>query len=113
MIDIHSHILPGIDDGSKSWEMTAEMCRIAAADGITHIVATPHANQRYPYDRARYTEMLGGLSDAACGSITFSLGSDFHFCHDNIVDALEHPTRYSIGDSQYLLIEFSDHAIPA
>ena len=47
MVDIHTHILPGIDDGSKSWEMTAEMCRIAVADGITHIVATPHSNDRY------------------------------------------------------------------
>ena len=64
------------------------------------------------YDRDRYTEMLGQLSDAAEGKLTFSLGCDFHFSYDNIQDALAHPRRYTIGDSQYLLIEFSDFGIP-
>ncbi|HKD83235.1 MAG TPA: CpsB/CapC family capsule biosynthesis tyrosine phosphatase [Terriglobales bacterium] len=112
MVDIHCHILPGIDDGSKSWEMTAQMCRIAAEDGITHIVATPHSNDAYEYNRERYTEMLGQLSDVADGRLTFSLGCDFHFSRDNIEDALEHPQRYTIGDSQYLLVEFSDESVP-
>ncbi len=96
----------------KSWEMTAEMCRIAAQDGITHIVATPHSNDVYDYNRERFTEMLGQLHDAADGKLTFSLGCDFHFSYDNIQDALDHPRRYTIGDSQYLLIEFSDYGIP-
>ena len=112
MVDIHCHILPGIDDGSKSWEMTAEMCRLAVEDGITHIVATPHCNDRYEYNRERFTEMLGQLHDAANGELSFSLGCDFHFSYDNIQDALENPRRYTIGDSQYLLIEFSDFGIP-
>jgi protein-tyrosine phosphatase len=112
MVDIHCHILPGIDDGPKSWAVTAEMCRMAALDGITHIVATPHGNDQYPYDRDRYTEMLGQLHDAGEGKLTFSLGCDFHFSYENIQDALEHPRRYTIGDSQYLLIEFSDFGIP-
>ena len=51
MIDIHSHILPEVDDGPKSWEVACEMCRLSAEDGVEHIVATPHANDRYPYDR--------------------------------------------------------------
>ncbi len=50
MIDIHCHILPKVDDGSKSWDMSLEMCRMAADDGIEHIVATPHANERYEYN---------------------------------------------------------------
>lgn len=112
MVDIHCHILPGIDDGSKSWEMTAEMCRAAVADGVTHIVATPHANHRYEYNRERFAEMLGQLHDAADGKLSFSIGCDFHFSNENIQDALEHPRRYTIGDTQYLLIEFSDYAIP-
>ncbi len=112
MVDIHCHILPGIDDGSRSWEMTAEMCRVAADDGITHIVATPHANPEFAYDRERYAGMLGELHDVADGKLTFSIGCDFHFSHDNLQDALERPGRYTIGDTQYLLIEFSDYAIP-
>ena len=113
MVDIHSHILPGIDDGSKSWEMTAEMCRIAAADGITHMVATPHSNYAFEYNRDRFTEMLGQLRDCSDGMLTFSLGCDFHFSPDNIRDALDHPQRYTIGETQYLLIEFSNRGIPA
>jgi len=112
MVDIHCHILPGIDDGSKSWEMTAEMCRVAAEDGITHIAATPHCNDEFAYDRDRYADMLGELHDAAESKLTFSLGCDFHFSYENIRDALAHPGRYTIGDSQYLLVEFSDYGIP-
>jgi len=113
MVDIHTHILPGIDDGSKSWEMTAEMCRMAIADGTTHIVATPHSNYTYTYNRDRSTDMLGYLHDAADGKLAFSIGCDFHFSPENISDALEHPRRYTIGDTQYLLIEFNARAIPA
>jgi protein-tyrosine phosphatase len=40
--DIHCHVLPGIDDGAKTWEDSLEMARLAVADGITTIVATPH-----------------------------------------------------------------------
>jgi protein-tyrosine phosphatase len=113
MVDIHCHILPGIDDGSHSWEMTAEMCRMAEADGITHIVATPHSNHQYSYHRDRYTEMLGQLHDSADGKLTFSLGCDFYFSNENVRDALDHPQRYTIGDTQYLLVEFSDYGIPS
>jgi protein-tyrosine phosphatase len=74
MVDIHCHILPGIDDGSKSWQMTTEMCRVAVQDGTTHIVATPHSNDLFDYDRDRYTEMLGQLRDASDGKLTFSPG---------------------------------------
>ena len=49
---------------------------------------------------------------AADGKLTFSLGCDFHFSYDNIQDAMTNPRRYTIGDSQYLLIEFSDYGIP-
>ena len=112
MVDIHCHILPGIDDGPETWEKTAEMCRIAAEDGITHIVATPHCNDEFTYDRDRYTEMLGELYDTAGGRLGFSLGCDFHFSYENIQDALAHPARYAIGESQYLLVEFSDYSIP-
>jgi tyrosine-protein phosphatase YwqE len=44
MVDLHTHILPGIDDGAKNWEIAVEMVRMAAADGIRHMVATPHSN---------------------------------------------------------------------
>ncbi len=42
MIDIHSHILPKIDDGSKNSDMSVEMLKLSSRQGVTHIVATPH-----------------------------------------------------------------------
>ncbi len=112
MVDLHCHILPGVDDGSKSWDMTAEMCRLAARDGITHIVATPHCNDQFAYDRDQYTEMLAKLSEVALGKLSFSLGCDFHFSYENIRDALANPRRYTIGDTPYLLVEFSEYGLP-
>jgi protein-tyrosine phosphatase len=111
MIDIHNHILPGVDDGSQDWATTLEMCKIAQADGITHIVATPHANYRYPYDREQHTESLEQLREKV-PDMQFSLGCDFHLSHENIQDALEHPGRYVIGNTPYLLVEFSDFQTP-
>ena len=112
MVDIHCHILPNVDDGSRSWEMTAEMCRVAADDGIRHIVATPHCNHKFPYDRSRYEAMIFELREASCGRVEFSIGCDFHFSYENITDALKNPTRYTINGTRYILIEFSDYGIP-
>ena len=113
MVDIHCHILPAIDDGSESWEMTANMCRMAAADGITHIVATPHCDDQFEYDREHFTDMLATLSEVADGKLTFSIGCDFHLSPQNLEEALADPQRYAIGDTQYLLVEFDHHSIPA
>ena len=112
MVDIHCHIIPGVDDGSRSWEMTRDMCRIAADDGVRHIVATPHCNHEYSYDRQRYEELIDKLEEAAEGRLEFSIGCDFHFSFENITDAIENPKRYSINGTRYLLVEFSDYSIP-
>ena len=111
MIDIHCHILPEVDDGPKTWEMAAEMVRIAVADGIEHIVATPHADDQYAFDRGLCAAALERLQGVAGKSLALTLGCDFHFSYDNVQDALSHPARYAIGETPYLLLEFSDYAI--
>lgn len=112
MIDIHCHILPQVDDGSKSWEMSLEMCRMAAADGIEHIVATPHANDRYAYDRTMLKGRLEELRARSAGIPRLSLGCDFHLSYDNLNDALAQPEKYSIEGTNYLLVELSNFSIP-
>jgi protein-tyrosine phosphatase len=107
MIDIHCHLLPGIDDGAKSWEITLEMCRLAHEDGIQHIVATPHANYTYAYDRDAHLALLDELRTRV-PSMSFSLGCDFHLSFENIEDAKLHPERYAIGETSYLLVELSE-----
>jgi protein-tyrosine phosphatase len=91
--------------------MTAGMCRVASQDGVTHIVATPHCNHEFAYDRNRYMEMMGDLFEIAGGKMTFSLGCDFHFSYENVTDVLANPSRYTIDGTQYLLVEFSDFGI--
>ena len=112
MVDIHSHILPEVDDGPKSWDISVAMCRAAAADGITHMVATPHANDRYHYDREYLQGLVAHLQQLVGDAPKLSLGCDFHLSYDNLQDALAHPSRYVIEGTHYLLVEFSNYSIP-
>ena len=113
MIDIHCHILPKVDDGPTSWDTSLEMCRMAAADGIEHIVATPHANERFQYNRHDLASNLEYLK-ALVGKVPrLSLGCDFHLSYDNLQEVLISPERYTIQDSHYLLVELSNYSIPS
>ncbi len=112
VVDIHSHILPEVDDGPKSWDVSVAMCRTAAADGITHMVATPHANDRYHYDRKYLQGLVAHLQKLIGDTPKLSLGCDFHLSYDNIQDALANPTRYVIEGTRYLLVEFSNYSVP-
>lgn len=112
MIDIHCHVLPEVDDGPKSWDVAIEMCRMAADDGITHTVATPHANDRYAYDRVYLTELLDQLQEKIGPTPQLSLGCDFHLSFDNLERALKQPGTYTIGETNYLLVELSNYSVP-
>jgi protein-tyrosine phosphatase len=105
-VDIHSHVLYGLDDGAKTRDESVEMLRVAAEAGTTDIVATPHANSRYKFRpdviAARIAE-LQPLTD-----VRIHRGCDFHLQVDNIQDALAHPQKYTIDGGIYLLVEFSD-----
>jgi protein-tyrosine phosphatase len=112
VIDIHCHILPEVDDGPKSWETAESMCRMAVQDGIEHMVATPHANDRYFYDREYLSGLLQNLQQRIGDNPKLSLGCDFHLSLENMQSALVAPERYCIGSSRYLLVEFSNFSIP-
>ena len=112
MVDIHSHILPEVDDGSKSWETSVAMCRMAADDGITHQVATPHANDRYHYDRVYLQSLVDHLQSLVGSALTISLGCDFHLSYENLQDVLANPARYAIGSTHYMLVELSNYSVP-
>jgi protein-tyrosine phosphatase len=112
VIDIHCHILPEVDDGPKSWEVAEHMCRMAAHDGTEHIVATPHANDTYAYDRKYLSSLLLTLQVRLGHTLKLSLGCDFHLSFENMRSALETAQQYCIGNTRYLLIEFSNFSIP-
>jgi protein-tyrosine phosphatase len=112
VIDIHSHILPEVDDGPKSWQTAEAMCRMATQDGIEHMVATPHANDRYFYDRDYLADLLSKLQLRIGARPLLNLGCDFHLSFENMQNAMQTPERYCIGKTRYLLVEFNNFNIP-
>jgi len=58
VIDLHSHILPGLDDGAESVEVALEMARSAVADGIRAVAATPHVRSDYPTEPGRMEQLV-------------------------------------------------------
>lgn len=112
MVDIHCHILPGLDDGAKSLEEALQMAEMAIEDGITHVVGTPHANGEYVFDsnlvRQRRNELQSRLGDR----LTLGTGCDFHLSVENLENIRSWPKNYSINHKRYLLVEFADFAIP-
>jgi protein-tyrosine phosphatase len=85
---------------------------MAAQDGTAHIVATPHANDHYHYDRNYFSRLLQDLQRRIGNTVELSLGCDLHLSFENMQNALQAPQQYSIGDTRYLLIEFSNFSIP-
>ena len=86
---------------------------MAADDGIEHIVATPHANERFQYDRQSLAKNLEYLQMLVGKAPQLSLGCDFHLSYDNLQEVMISPERYTIDGSHYLLVELSNYSIPA
>ena len=113
MIDIHSHILPSLDDGARSLEEAVEMARTAAGDGITHMVATPHAFNGLSHNPT--TDEILRRVDAfqqALGTLIGILpGNEVHFSHDT-VEMAQACRVTPLNRQNYMLIEFPSIHIP-
>lgn len=112
MIDIHYHLLFGLDDGPRTIEDSLELAEASIAEGVTHIVCTPHANYQYAFRPEANKEQLLLLNERLGGRLTLGLGCDFRLTYDNIEDALRNRAKYTINNGQYLLVEFPQFAIP-
>jgi protein-tyrosine phosphatase len=108
LIDIHSHVLYGLDDGARTIEDSVAMVRMAAEHGTTDLVATPHANPTFRFDPEIVRERLAEVEAAADHVLRLHSGCDFHLSYENIQDAIANPGKYTINQQRYLMVEFSD-----
>lgn len=116
MIDLHCHILPGIDDGAKTMDDSLEMARRAVSEGITHILATPHyKNGRWDNEKEdilRYVESLQMELDQRNISLKIFPGQEVRIVGELIEDISANKIQFIDEDDQYLLIEFPTATIP-
>jgi protein-tyrosine phosphatase len=107
-IDIHTHILPFVDDGSDSINTTLEMLKIAENEGISEIIATPHFIPNYnSYDGDKLDEVFRRIKEAIIESninINLYLGNEI-FLDGHILDNLKSGQCKSLASSRYILLE--------
>lgn len=111
MIDIHAHILPGIDDGAPDMEATLEMVDMAAASGVNYIVATPHCNIPGTYKNYRdekliklYLEVRQAVEEAEI-PIQIVPGMEI-YATEELPELLKENKLIGLNGTKYLLIEF-------
>ncbi|NWG00180.1 MAG: tyrosine protein phosphatase [Thermoanaerobaculaceae bacterium] len=110
MIDIHVHVLPGVDDGPRTLEEGVAMCRLAAADGVETLVVTPH--QRHELwaneEPAALTAACSAVQERLGGAPRLLLGAEIRVDGD-LLDLLAGDGGRSVvplAGSHYLLLEF-------
>jgi protein-tyrosine phosphatase len=112
MVDLHCHILFGLDDGPKLLEDSLAMAEDAITDGITHVVATPHSSSQFIFDFAAVQAKRDALAEKLHGRLKLATGCDFHLNHENLLALRKHPEPFCINQKDYLLVEFNDFSIP-
>jgi protein-tyrosine phosphatase len=102
LIDLHSHVLPGLDDGVRTAEEALALCAVAAADGIEVLAATPHVRHDYPTSPEQMEEALATLQ-AAGPPVQLVPGGELDLAEvDRPMDDL---ARFALGGSHWLLVE--------
>lgn len=116
MIDLHCHILPGIDDGAETLEASIAMAEKAISQGITHILCTPHHNNgKYRNEKSEVISLVSFLQsefDKRQLPITLLEGQEVRITGDLIEDIRRDEILFTDLDDTYLLIEFPTLEVP-
>lgn len=116
MIEMHTHILPGIDDGAKDDEEAIRMAHAAAEEGISVIIATPHhANGRYDNSGKQIKTRVHDFNMALKQhrvSLKVLPGQEVRI-HQGLLEDLEQGNTIPLSESQYLLLELPSSHIPS
>jgi len=115
MIDIHSHILPGVDDGAQTLDESLEMAKLAVEDGIEKMVATPHLfrgnslHKNFDTINSVKNKLAEALEENNI-SLQLFTGAEVHISHNLLDEIKQHRENLVINNSSYLIVEFpSDH----
>ena len=116
VVDLHCHILPGIDDGSKDWETSLKLAQDAVNDGITHALCTPHTlNGRFLNHKAdviKLTEEFQDKIDQAGIPLTVFPGHEVRLS-GGLLEALDNDDiLFCDEDGQYMLLELPSNEVP-
>lgn len=114
IIDLHNHILPGVDDGASAMEDALEMAALAARCGIRKIIATPHYHHEKSTPKGAledaYTELSSALREAQI-DITLEKSMEI-MATDDLPDLLRQGTVWTYPNSSYFLVEFAPDEAP-
>lgn len=127
MIDIHSHILPGLDDGPANWDETISMCKRALSDGIHTIVATPHRRlDRFPFSKEAVLTKVKTLNEILSSNpetqgLKILPGSEIYLEADilkiiyrgDIIFVGNRQPNSTTGVVRYFLLELLDPFVPS
>lgn len=109
MIDIHSHILPGVDDGSQDIETSIEMIKKEIEDGVTSVILTPHVQSRVskfePNQHQKFFDHLKDAVEKQKLDIELFLGAEVFYRSHIDTDW----KSLTLGGSKYILVEFSPY----
>ncbi len=115
MIDLHSHILPGLDDGARSVEESLEIAKIAERDGVEKIVATPHLfrgdfiHENLSIIEKKRSELSQALKENNI-RVEILAGAEVHISHNLIEEIRKNRENLVLNQSSYMFVEFpSDH----
>lgn len=116
MIDIHTHVLPGIDDGAKDMDEAVRMCRVAAEEGITVIIATPHhSNGKYDNPAPGVHVLVQELNEALIKSsvpLNIVAGQEIRI-NRRLIEDMEKGRSLTLNNSRYLLLELPSSEVPS
>lgn len=115
VIDIHSHILPGVDDGAKTEQDSLAMAKLAVKEGITTIIATPHHRNRafdnYKQEIETSVSILNDLYKENNIPLTVVPGQEVRI-YGEIIEDYENGEIQTLSDSKYVLVEFPFGEVP-
>src|SRR5271169_5583919 len=102
MVDVHCHILPGLDDGATDIQESLAMAQAAIDEGVTHLVGTPHSSHQYAFNYTRVKQLREQLQKLVGDRLTLASGCDFHINLENLEALRADAPRFCINQRSYL-----------